>query len=123
MYKDTDPLKSKGCEKLQDFSIIWWVWQIKDGHKSLTVLLLTSGVYVPPLQFCSLCLCEFRQYMVEVKWCLFLNQDLKDRQLHFPKLGILVVEEASHHVTSLITLMEKPHGDALRLCGEDEGLS
>lgn len=34
MYKDTDPLKSKGCEKLQEFSIIWWVWQIKDSHKA-----------------------------------------------------------------------------------------
>ena len=58
MYKGTEALKSKGCEKLQEFSIILYVWQIKDGHK-VFVLLLRSGVYVSLLQVYNLCLCDY----------------------------------------------------------------
>lgn len=89
--------------------------------KSLILLLLRGGVHVPsPSIQQSLSLCLLGQNMVEVTLYQFLDQVLKDLQLHFLNLGIRVVEEVSHHVRSLIVLLEKTYGKALRLHGETE---
>lgn len=61
--------------------------------------------------------------MVEVTWYQVLDQVLKDWQLHFLNLVILMVKEDSHHVRSLITCLKQSYEEALRLHGEAEGLS
>lgn len=61
--------------------------------------------------------------MVEVTLYQFLDQVLKDLQLHFVNLATLMVEETYHHIRSLVTLLGKPCGKTLRLRREAEGLS